>query len=438
MKTTTFRNKTVEAIKTDDVKNKRKKTNLSKYGVDNASKSKEVQAKIKQTNLEKYGSSNVFASEYGKQKIKETNLSRYGCENGGASKQAQEKIKNTRYKHILDFCKQNDCVPLTDINVDYSVKDSIFHNRLLLYNDRYFVKKEDIDEIISHVPTSTGQSVIENNIAKYIESIYSGQIIRNTRTVIRPKELDIYLPELQIAIEVDGLFYHSTNNYTPKDYHLLKTKACEDKGIRLIHITEYEWLNKQEICKSIIASAIGKSQTKIYARNCEIRNVTQNDVDNFLNINHIQGKIKATCKIGLYYKNELVMLICLGRSRFNKNEIELLRMCTKLNTQVIGGFSKLLKAQPYNTFISYIDRAKFDGNSYKKVGFTYISETAPSYKYYKQDIELNRITAQKHKLKELLGKQFKESETESQNMIRNGWLQVYDCGTIKVKYERTM
>ena len=437
MKTEAFRKKAIESIKSEEVIEKRKQTNLERYGVELPFQSKDIQEKIKQTNVKKYGAENIFASEYGKNKIKETNLERYGCINGGASKQAQEKIKKTKNRKIEQFCKENNCIPLTEVDVDYSVKDSIFHNKLLLYNDRYFVRIEDIDEIVNHTPKNYNQSVIENDIFDFVRSIYLGTIIRNTRNIIKPKELDIYLPELNLAIEVDGIFFHSTNNYTPKDYHLNKTLACNSIGIRLIHITDWEWTNKLDICKSIIRSAINKYDTRIYARDCNVKEVSQNESDNFLYTNHLQGKVKATYRLGLYYNDELVQLICIGKSRYKKDEIELLRMCTKLNTQVTGGFSKLMAHQPYNKIISYLDRSKFTGNSYKSVGFDLLSTSGPSFKYYKNNIELSRIATQKHKLKDLLKDNYDSSLSESQNMIANGWLQVYDCGTIKMEYHKT-
>ena len=430
------RQKCKEAVTSEKVIEKRKETCLRKYGVTNPFLSTEVKDKIKKTNIERYGSENIFASEYGKSKIRQTCLERYGCENGGASKKAQAKIKETRELKSKEFCSQNACIPLTELDVSYSVKDSIFHSKLLLYNDRYYVKISDIDEILKHEPTSTGKFVVENDIASFVKQHYSKTIIRNTRFVINPKELDIYLPDIKVAIEVDGIWYHSTNAGTESRYHLDKSIACEGLGIRLIHITDYEWINKTDICKSIILSALGEYETKIYARQCKIQKVDHNEADNFLNTNHIQGKVKSTYSLGLYYNNELVQLICIGKSRFKKDEIELLRMCTKLNTQVIGGFSKLMKHQPYNELISYVDRAKFSGIGYKKLGFQLIGESGPSYKYYKNNIELNRISTQKHKLSTLLGDQFDPTKTESQNMINCGWLQIYDCGVFKMKYSR--
>ena len=109
-------------------------------------------------------------------------------------------------------------------------------------------------------------------------------------------------------------------------------------------------------------------------------------------------------------------------------------MCTKLNTQVIGGFSKLLKYQKYNNFISYVDLSKFSASSYLKNGFKILSQSGPNYKYIQGENILSRIATQKHKLPKLLGDTFDKSKTESQNMIDNGWLQSYDCGNLKLEF----
>ena len=111
-------------------------------------------------------------------------------------------------------------------------------------------------------------------------------------------------------------------------------------------------------------------------------------------------------------------------------------MCTKLNTQVVGGFSKLMAHQPYNHIISYINRSKFSGKGYKALGFTLIDTTKPSYNYYKGNVKLNRLACQRWKLHKLLEDAYDSNKTESENMLENGWLQVYDCGNFKVNYSR--
>ena len=79
----------------------------------------------------------------------------------------------------------------------------------------------------------------EDEIVSYIKSFYFGNIILNTREIIKPKELDIWLPELNLAIEYNGLYWHSGDNTGLNE----KTELCEAKGIKLIHIFENEWKN---------------------------------------------------------------------------------------------------------------------------------------------------------------------------------------------------
>lgn len=272
-------------------------------------------------------------------------------------------------------------------------------------------------------------------IADYIKHITEDEILVNTRKVISPKELDIYIPSKKVAIELDGVYFHSTNVGTDPKYHLEKTVDCEKQNIRLIHITDWEWYNKTEICKSLIASALGIYSKRLFARDCTVSEVSSTTSRQFLDRNHIQGAVNCKYNLGLFYNGELVQLLSTGPSRFRGGETELLRFCTKLNTQVVGGFSKLLHHQPYKKMISFIDRSKFNGNGYQSTGWKFVGYTPPAYSYYKENIKLNRLAAQKHKLSNLLGEAFDPSKSESENMQVNGWVQVYDCGNIKVIYE---
>ena len=95
----------------------------------------------------------------------------------------------------------------------------------------------------------------EKNIYNFLKDRYNGEIIQHDKKILNGKEIDIFLPDLKIAFEFNGLFYHS-ELYKDKNYHFNKTKICLDNGIQLIHIWEDDWIHKQEIIKSMILNKL--------------------------------------------------------------------------------------------------------------------------------------------------------------------------------------
>ncbi|MFW5848018.1 MAG: hypothetical protein ACOCVF_03800 [bacterium] len=191
---------------------------------------------------------------------------------------------------------------------------------------------------------NTPKSQFENEIYNFL-SKYVNNIIKRDKTTINPYELDFFLPDYKLAIEFNGNYYHSYEKLNDKYYHQRKTDLCESKNILLIHIFQYQWENKQDIIKSIILSKLGIFKNKIYARKCKVIEVSNKDKSTFLNNNHLQGKDNSSIKLGLYYGDELVSLMTFGKRKISgsKSRLEMIRFCNKINTQVIGGASKLFK-----------------------------------------------------------------------------------------------
>lgn len=280
----------------------------------------------------------------------------------------------------------------------------------------------------------------EKKVVDYIKKILpDGMAIKlNDKTIIPPNEIDIYIPEKKVAIEYNGIFWHSFNRMeTPeeKKKHINKTNACEKQNIQLLQIFENEWLYKKDIVKSIINSKLGINQTRIFARKCYIKEIDSEISSKFQEQNHIQGSCVASIHIGLFYKDELVSLMTFGKPRFNKKyEYELVRFCNKLYTQIVGGASKLLKhfIKTYypKSIISYADRRYSTGKLYKAIGFKCLYSTVPNYFYYKKEIRLfSRNKFQKHKLAKILPN-FDPNKTESENMFLNGYRRVWDSGNL--------
>lgn len=280
-------------------------------------------------------------------------------------------------------------------------------------------------------------SKIELEVLDYIKEIYNGTILSSDRSLLNSGlELDILLPELKLAIEVDGLYWHS-EEYKDKWYHLEKTLETQSKGFRLIHIFENEWRTKKEIVKQRLSHIICKYNKKIYARQCTIREISYLQAKEFIEKTHIQGAAVSSVNIGLFYKEELVAVQTYAKARFSKDcEWELIRACSKY--LIVGGVSKLFKyfLEKYSpkSVVSYCDLRWNTGISYEKAGFLLDSISEPNYWYFKDAYTLySRIAFQKHKLVDKLAT-FDPSLSERDNMSINGYKRIYDCGNLVFKY----
>ena len=267
------------------------------------------------------------------------------------------------------------------------------------------------------------------------------KVEERNRSVILPQEIDILVADKKIAIEYNGLYFHS-DKFLNSDYHLLKTESCESKGYQLIHIFSDEWISKKNIVKSRLLNLVGKTENKIYARKCDVKQVPTTEAMLFLDSNHIQGKLGSKIKLGLYYEDRLVSIMTFGGLRkslgSNKKEgyFELLRFCNEKNTTVIGGASKLFKHFLRNfevkNVISYADRRWSIGNLYEKLGFSLTSKTKPNYFYTKGHFRENRF---KYRKSEIIINEEDKEKTEKEIMKERGYNRVYDSGALKYSFK---
>ena len=278
-------------------------------------------------------------------------------------------------------------------------------------------------------------SIAEKEVLDFVKSIYNGRIIENNQTVLGNRlELDIYIPDKKVAIEFDGLYWHSEENGKNANYHLNKTVECEKNGIRLIHVFEDEWNEKREIVKDRIKSILGVGQKRIFARKCSIMQLDSKTTNDFLEANHLQGRDCSLFRYGLNYGGELVAVMTFGKPRFdNDHDYELIRFASQNGYCIAGGASRLLRHfrdSHDGSIVTYADRRYSDGTFYEKLGFALKGVSQPNYWYVKNYDKLSRYACQKHKLPELLGNGFDASLSERENMIANGYHVVYDCGNL--------
>ena len=276
--------------------------------------------------------------------------------------------------------------------------------------------------------SADGVSKTEKELRAFIEDNYNGWIIYNDRTLLDGKEVDILLPDINLAIELNGTYWHQESK-VGKNYHLNKTNQLEQEGFQLLHIYDYFWTHHKEIVKSRILSKL-KSTIKIPARKTVVKEITANEAKIFLSNNHIQGYTASSTHLGLLHQNELVAVMTFSKPRFTKDyDYELTRFATKLNTTVQGGASKLFKRRPVGSIISYADRSYSNGNLYKQLGFKFSHATEPGYAYYNRHDRLSRYQCQKHKIDP------KSPLTEKELMAERNFYPVYDSGNLVFTHE---
>ncbi|MDR0677007.1 MAG: hypothetical protein LBF97_08245 [Elusimicrobiota bacterium] len=415
-------------------------TCLERYGVSSVLKIPEIREKIKETCLKKYGETSYLKTKE-IQEIREKN-------NPMFDKKIVEKVQTTR-KEKID--KIYDKTANTRKENQYNkIKEELPYEILNKYNGERILFGEKCEYIKYDLKCKTCGSEYKGSLAysrcpicnpingsqgeeevrKFLTELHINFHSHN-RELIKPYELDIVIPEFKLAIEYDGLRWHS-NEFVPNNYHLVKTQLCDKIGYQLIHIFADEWKNKCDIVKSIIKAKLGIFDKKFYGRKLKIKEVDNTTAHLFYENNHIQGGINSSINVGLFNKEEIIQCVSFGASRFNKHyDYEITRSASIINSIVLGGFTKCLKyfINNYNgKIITYADLRYFTGNVYLNNGFKFINCSNPNYYYFKQDNKrYSRIIFQKHKLEKKL-EHFDNKLTEKQNMSNNNWNWIYDCG----------
>ena len=393
-----------------------------------------------------------------------TNFEKYGVANAGQTIQAIE----TRKRLYADPTKVAEILnKMTQTNLDrYGVKHNMHENISKFALDILLNKEAFTEKLLTHGLLGLSKllvvwpTTISSYHKKYELSILNpnanssyeveckywldslGINNKKDRTVCKPQELDIYIPSHNLAIEFDGLYWHSENMGKDKHYHINKTKKCQEQGIQLIHIFEDEWIERKEVCKSIISNYLNQPKPKIPGRKCTLKEVDNNYIKSFLNSNHLQGYATASINLILEYNDDIVMAMTFRPSRYNKKiQYELVRLDSKINTHIVGGTQKLwsyfLKTHNPNSIVSYCDRRWFSGHIYEKLGFNKVTVAKPGYWYTNGVTRFHRSKfTKKSAIKESLkmignSHSVEELNALSENQITKNILglnRIWDCG----------
>jgi hypothetical protein len=424
------------------VRDKYKQTLVERYGADNPMKCNEIKERSCETSLFKYGVRHAFQSEEVKERIKSTLRLRYGVDNVSHDPEIRQRISDgvklscenklmARYPEIISCvgsklevrCNQ-DCA----CGGVFEINRGLFRQR-----KAYKILTCPIANPIKNIGAS-----LEESVSTYLDELKIAYI-KNDRKVLGGMELDFFMPELNIGIEVNGVYWHG-EKFRERQYHQQKTLAAQFAGVQLIHVWEDDWSYKEEIIKSMLAAKLGKCKISIGARKCEIREVTAKDATNFLSKNHLQGAVGSRVRLGLYYKDQLVSIATFGKTRkiMNQNEDdstwELYRFANSLNIRVHGGFSKLLSyfitTYTPTEILTFASADHSDGSLYAMTGFDFVSMTAPGYSWVVDGIRRHRSNFTKQKL---IAGGDDPTLSEFEIMSQKGCHRIWDSGNFKFK-----
>ena len=408
--------------------------------------------KSKQVLYEKYGEDSLFKLDEFKKNRDKLFIEKYGVKSPMYLQEFVDKLKNTiKIKHL------DKLLPKLD-EQNLKLLDDYKQNKNGNTSQSYTFECTKCENIFSSTLLGSGKIPIcrkcypitkNSNLEQKIKDFLNTNNIKHIdadRKILNGKEIDIFLPDFNLGIEVNGNYFHSEiSGEKTKLYHIDKTILSNDKNINLIQFYEDEIMLKTDIVLSKLSSKLNLN-SKIYGRKCKVQEITKKQSMVFLNENHLQGYTIDKFRYGLFFEGELVSVITFGKKRkslgskdVNSNEYELIRFCNKKFTTIVGGFSKLLKY-----FIDNINPHKIEtfadirwsginpnNTVYHKNGFQYTSKTPPNYWYIKTDKYLNRHHRFVFRKDVLVKEGYDKNMTEWEIMKLKGYDRIWDCGSLK-------
>lgn len=416
-----------------EVQDKMKKTCLEKYGTENAMSNKdiskkahdtyierhggigngseEVREKMKQTMLERYGVDNAVHSKELKAKMIQTTLEKYGAETPFGNKDIQEKAAKTRIE------RYGTNIPLQN----EEIKRRLIESNMEKYGVPWYCLSKEFCSSFKN------DSKPNKEFAKMLDE---ANILYEKEFVIENKRYDFKVNNYLIEINP-----FSTHNSTwgiigkdpmSKDYHLKKSKLAKDNGFQCIHV--WDWDDKDKVIRFL------SNKSKIYGRECDIKEIDNKEAIKFLEKYHFQNSCKGiNTAIALIYNDEIVGLMCFGKPRYNKKyDVELLRLCYKDDITIIGGTKKMLNHYIKNyspkSIISYCDKSKFSGKVYEELGFKLLRSSSPSLHWYNGKKHYTDFTVRKYGADKLLGTNYGKGTNNSTIFKLNNYVEIYDSG----------
>lgn len=422
--------------KKNSIQESRVSTCIKNYGVDNIAKMDSIKLKTEFTNIDRYGVKSPMQNIDILNKRATNNKKKWGVEYLTQIPELMLKYSAKR-KYTIN-CQIVEKYKSLGINVVYFNDSKItcicekcnkeYTTNLYIVYQR--VVANMLPCIFCYPLGDSQESKFQKSVGDFLKSI-GIDFLSSDRKLLNGKELDIYIPTFNVAIECNGTYWHN-ELYKHKNYHRDKYLECKKLGINLIQIWQDDWLYKSDIVKSRLCSKFNKTKT-IGARKCNLRKIGFKECVDFLNKNHLQSSVPSKINYGLFYKEELISVMTFTKNRIsvgNKNDYELLRFCNKVGHTVVGAANKLFKAfildyKPLQVN-SYSNLEWGEGNFYELLGFNrLLKDTIIGYSYVDKGIKRHRFNYRK----DILVKQgFDVDKSEHQIMLDRKIYRVYHSG----------
>lgn len=403
---------------------KSQETCLKRYG----SPSFNNRSKARETCLERYGVGNVFElpevfNRSLQSRIEGDAYQRVGLHNQSRAIERHDDVIDCKNGVYICECPHPDCDRCTEKR--YSIEVGQYHGRKAI--------GAEMCTILQPIGKFCKNTSIETFVKRILDEI-GIEYECNNRSILGGQELDIYIPSKKIAIECNGVFWHSEAFKKNRNYHRKKFEGCLKQGIQLLTIWEDQIIEHPDRITNMIRSKLGSYDKVFYGRCCEVRECTKREADTLLQ-NHIQGPGQASIRYGIYHNGELLSIMTFGKRRGcfggsgTEREYELIRYCAKPNVRVVGGASKMLKRfiRDYkpNKIVSYSSNDISIGTLYESLGFEKVGST-DSYWYI--DKKFRRYHRYTYRKSELVRKGLDSTKTERELTAELGLMRIWDSG----------
>lgn len=444
------------------VLNKAKNTNMEKYGVEYATQDKKTIEKQKQTNLKKYGSESVLQNSSILEKKIKTTIERHGIVSCFQDSNIQEKIKQTNLERYgVEYPLLNDEIlnkskitMLEKYGTPYPTQSHLTPETILIINNNYmfseFINDKSIYEISQGLqmdPSSIyniikkydahdlykkrGLSYLELEMKEFLDSKEIAYELNN-RSILNGKELDFYLPEYNMAIEMNGIYYHNEKMKPDTNYHYNKWNQCHKQNIHLVSIFEDEWNSQKTKIKNMLNNHINKKERGIPARKTTIKRIDGKIAKIFLEKYHLQGYTSGKHYGAFDGMDNLIGVMTFGYTRNQRFELSRFVMDNYTHP---GLFSKIFKyAQKdlnFHEVVSFSDNKHFTGNVYKMNGFKLTQVIKPDYKYIINGEQIHKSNFRKANIKKKyphMTEMIDSGMSERKAMEYLGIPKIWDCG----------